>query len=126
MQHTLSSVYYPAAYIFLVVCFNNISTLKEYENDNNLNITIMAMKLKWTNYFLEILSVYLVAFIFYSRFRLDDLGVYLTIYYESLRVHIDIDDKIRDVKKLVNNLYDYYSANYCREHHTFETSKSTN
>lgn len=40
----------------------------------------------------------------------------------KLGIDVDIGDKIRDIKKLVINLYNHYSA-YCnRQHLTYHTS----
>lgn len=43
---------------------------KKYKNDNELNMTIMTIKTKWVNYFLNILFVYLVAFVFEPHCRI--------------------------------------------------------
>lgn len=50
--------------------------------------------------------------VFDSRTRLDGLSDYLIIYYESSGVDANIDDKIREIKRLFIKLYDHYSANY--------------
>lgn len=56
-------VYYSVFIILLLMDFliiNIVGALEEYEYD----MTIMILKIKWTNYFLEIPLIYLVAFAF--------------------------------------------------------------
>lgn len=44
-------------YFFLVICINIIGALEKYQNENDLNMIIMARKSKWINYFLIIISI---------------------------------------------------------------------
>lgn len=82
MQHILLfGVYYPIAHLVFVVCINIVGALQEYENDNDFKMIIMVIKLKSTNYFPIILSIYLVTCVFYHRITLDSLGNYLSIYF---------------------------------------------
>ena len=63
--YTLSSVYYPTTYLFLVECINFVGVFDEYENDVELQHTIVTMKMKWLHYYSEISIIYLVACVFY-------------------------------------------------------------
>lgn len=77
------------------------------------------------NLFFEILSIYLVACVFYPH-RSDELGDYVFIHYESLGVDVVISDKISDIKIFMISLYDHYSVNYSKEHSTSKAFISTN
>lgn len=67
----------------------------------------MTIKSKLTNYFLDIPSIQFVACGFDPPNRIDYLSDYLNIYYKNLGLEVDIDDKIREINKLIINLYSH-------------------
>lgn len=44
--YTIFNIYYLIMHIFLIIYINFISALKEYQHDYDLNMIIMAMKIK--------------------------------------------------------------------------------
>lgn len=44
VSYTLSSVYYPTTCLIITECINVIGALEKYINDNELKLTIKAMK----------------------------------------------------------------------------------
>lgn len=96
--------------VFIIIYINIIDALEEYQCDQDLNMNLMIMKSKWTNYYFWYSTDLSCCLCFYSR--IDSLSDYLSIYYESLKIEVDIGYKSREIKKIVINLYDHYSTNY--------------
>ena len=100
-NYTLSGVYYPTTYLFLIECIHICGALEEHENDLNLFFCIQTMKNKWLVYFKIISSIYLVACVFDPRWKLDGSHDYLKAYYDIIQVDEDVYDLFSKIK---NNL----------------------
>lgn len=62
--YTLSDVYYPTSHLYIKECVNVAGLFEQHMMDNELQLTIHAMKSKWLNCYLYILPIYLIASIF--------------------------------------------------------------
>ena len=110
--YTLSGVYYPTTHLFIIECVNIAGIFEEYEDDEQLGATIKTMKSKWLTYYEHIPFIYLVAFVFDPRTKLEGVKDFLTMYYGCLHIEMDLD--INLLKGMVSNsivaLYnDYYN-----------------
>ena len=111
--YTLSGVYYPTTHLFLVECTNIVGIFDEYENDIELQHTMIAMKIKQLHYYREIPIIYLVACVFYPRCKLDGLSDFLHTYYQCLHYDaINVTTIVREVKNVVIKLYNEFYAKY--------------
>ena len=72
-------------------------------NDLVLFESITKILKKWLNYYRNIPLLYLVATVFYLRFKLEGLKSGLQTYYEFLRIEneINVGKIIDDVKKKI-------------------------
>ena len=87
--------------------------IDEYENDIELQHTIVTMKMKWLHYYGEIPIIYLVACVFYPCCKLDGLSDYLHMYYQCLHYDmINVRTILSEVKNIVIKLYNEFSTKY--------------
>ncbi|KAK3194332.1 hypothetical protein Dsin_025642 [Dipteronia sinensis] len=91
---------------------NIAGAISECELDIQLSQCVAAMKTKWLNYYEEIPIIYLLASCFDPRFKLECLQDYLTHYYNSLGIEVDILNYCNSVKTLLYELYDEYLKIY--------------
>ena len=98
---------------------NIIGTLHAHASSENVNdivlfgaITVMLQK--WLNCYKNIPSLYLVAIIFYPKFKLEGLKSGLQTYYEFLRIEneINIGTIIDGVQKDLIDLFNDYISRY--------------
>ncbi|KAK3226942.1 hypothetical protein Dsin_006804 [Dipteronia sinensis] len=91
---------------------NIAGAISECELDIQLSQCVAAMKTKWLIYYEEIPIIYLLASCFDPRFKLECLQDYLTHYYNSLGIEVDILNYCNSVKTLLYELYDGYLKIY--------------
>jgi hypothetical protein len=112
---TFSHVYEPCSHLFCVEALNVASAFYEGRKIPELYDAIEAMKLKWLNYYKVIPDIYLVACVFYPRFKLSGLEVLLNDYYESLELELNDNDcnvtqTISRVRVCIEELYKDYDC----------------
>ncbi|KAK3228632.1 hypothetical protein Dsin_000513 [Dipteronia sinensis] len=110
--NALSGIYYPTTHLFLIQSVNIAGAFSECELDVQLSECVAAMKKKWLQYYKEIPNIYLLASCFDPRFKLECLQDYLTHYYKSLDLEVDVLSYCNSIKALLYELYDEYLKIY--------------
>ena len=110
--YTFSLVYKPTSNLFCYTALNVAFALSDGLEVPCISAAVSEMRRKWLQYYKFIPDVFLVAFVFDPRYKIDGLQKCLENYYQFLKIEDDPDCNVPSiiarVRTLIQELYDHY------------------
>ena len=111
--NVFSHVYKPTAHLFLIEAVNIVDEFHTHSNDSQIEACVDVMVNKWLSYYQNIPMIYLIAFVFDPRCKLEGIKDYLQVYYDCLgQNNFDVNRIHDDVKGVFYHLYEEYAKIY--------------
>ena len=104
-----SYVYEPNVHHVIIECVNNVTTLREYENNDYFSAIIFDMKVKCIEYFTNFSYIYGIACLLDPGVRKEGLENMLEHYYEVLGVSYNHAIYVQYCLDLLYRLVDMYA-----------------
>ena len=115
-SYTFSLVYIPTSNLFCYTALNIAGALESGLKVPNIALAVGGMRIKWLQYYKVIRDVFLIAFVFYPRYKQTGLQDMLENYFPLLDLDMeedplcDVDAIVLRVRRLLDELFTHYSA----------------